>query len=263
MIRSTGRIIGIAFLGVSGSFFAYGSNLSKPILENPLAFTSRGISPSKTSQGSLALNTAKKTNPKGLIKKKSLEWKYGGNKLWLEINLVKHLEDKQIKLINSGFTTYSYLEVFLVEKTDKNLLTKLLESRCTVQFDPWEEVYSVYHLDKKIEKKRIRKFEEYANLCLSLSLKNSGFVTKFAKYGAPLKAVLRVDQISGKMAKKIRRWLVNQQSQVMKGLFSHMLGDLQLSEKISIDLVVQPYVKIHNSNAIEVIVLYPNMRNPL
>ncbi len=149
----------------------------------------------------------------------------------LSIRLQQHLTERQRKLIDSGFTTYSELEVRSIELANKSTL-KIPEFklRCTVKFDAWEEHYDVARIEKNVDTTLVKSFSDYSERCLTLSVKATS-LDKTIKQGATIIISMQVNQMSPEKSQAIKGWLVRQQTGVMQGLFSHMLGDLNLSER--------------------------------
>ena len=159
--------------------------------------------------------------------------------LQVSIDFTDHLTEKQKNLISSGFSTYSALTIIL-PKGKYSPERVIFESQCTIKYDTWEEYYDIIRLDSGAEHNKVKGFPAMAKICLLASVKDKPALTYFAKNGGILKGRLQLDQISKERAAKIRDWLVKQQSQVVRGLFSHMLGDLKLTEEIHIDILISP-----------------------
>ena len=161
------------------------------------------------------------------------------SQLQVSIDFRDHLTKKQKTLISSGFSTYSALTIIL-PKGKYSPERVIFESQCTIKYDTWEEYYDIIRLDSGAEYNKVKGFPAMAKICLLASVKDKPALTYFAKNGGILKGRLQLDQISKERAAKIRDWLVKQQSQVVRGLFSHMLGDLKLTEEIHIDILISP-----------------------
>jgi hypothetical protein len=186
-------------------------------------------------------------------------WQLGDKEPRLTIRLDDQLSKKQINLINSGFSTYTSLEIILPEGkfTDE---TTLFKSECTVKYDTWEEHYDISRLGSQTHLEKVKSFKVFSDQCLTASLADHPSLKYFNKNGGQLKATLQLDQISKDRAEDIRDWLIKQQSGVVKGLFAHMLGDLKLSEILRITIQIPPFaqnLRIDPEAEIEVIAIYP------
>jgi hypothetical protein len=187
-------------------------------------------------------------------------WQLDKTEPQLRIRLENQLSKKQINLINSGFSTYTSLEIILPEGrfTEE---TRLFKSECTVKYDTWEEYYDIVKLRNKTNLEKIRSFKVFSDYCLTATVTKHKALQYFVKHGGQLKATLKLDQISADRAEKIREWLIKQQSGVVKGLFSHMLGDLKLSEILRITIQIPSYaLNIDPEEETEVIVSYPQYK---
>ena len=182
----------------------------------------------------------------------------------LTIKLEEQLSKKQLKLLNSGFSTYSAIEIILPEGkfTQKEVLFK---SECTIKYDTWEEVYDTTFLTTGKTRKGLKNLDLIKDKCLTATITSHPSLSYFYKNGGILHATMKLDQISKDRAEKIRQWLIKQQGGVVKGLFAHMLGDLSLSEMLHISIHIPPYrAKVPKKaydleEEIEVIAIYPRM----
>ena len=135
------------------------------------------------------------------------------------------LTSKQKNLIFSGFPAYSRVEL-IVYSQKKSFIVRTRE--CAIQYDLWEEKF-----DSLLPESSPRNYPSaaaYFDQCLSIRLNDSPQVRTLIKTSAAIKVRVSLTQISGKANSSITQWLVGQQSNVLKGLFSHMLGELKLSE---------------------------------
>lgn len=165
------------------------------------------------------------------------EWQRVKDTRQLEISLRDHLNEKQRELINSGFSTFSQLLIY-ENSARANGSSPLFEITCTVKFDLWEERYELARLDQKNPQAiSVQHFDEYATLCLTVAIADTEIRPHLAR---GLKAELHIDQISAAKATEVKEWLVRQQSGVMRGIFSHMLGDLKLSESVTVQIEIPP-----------------------
>lgn len=150
---------------------------------------------------------------------------------FVQIELKSSLNEKQEELINSGFSTFSQLLIY-PPGANKKVDTPIFELTCTVKYDLWEEQYELARLDKKNPQAiSVNSFLKYSTLCLTAEV-DADLLEPFV--GKSLTAELHLDQISAAKASEIKEWLVRQQSGVMRGIFSHMLGDLKLSESLRV-----------------------------
>lgn len=151
------------------------------------------------------------------------------------IPLVDRLTAKQKQLVNSGFSTFSQLSVSIASESDKNASAEpFYQVSCTVKLDTWEERYDVARLDPQPSTMVVKKFDEYARLCLAAEIDEHEKISRFSASGAMLDAILILDQISPEQANNLRQWIIRQQSGIMQKLFSHMLGEMTLTEKINV-----------------------------
>jgi hypothetical protein len=106
--------------------------------------------------------------------------------------------------------------------------------------DAWDEIYELARLDERPQTAVVRDFKKYVDLCLTAEVVSQSALAKLAPGDGSLHAKVQIEQISVDQAKKIKEWLIQQQSGVMQGLFSHMLQEITLSESIEIDIPVGP-----------------------
>tara|TARA_B100001094_G_scaffold59653_1_gene55097 strand:- start:96 stop:743 length:648 start_codon:yes stop_codon:yes gene_type:complete len=182
-------------------------------------------------------------------------WGLRDNNPVVVIDMLDHLTRKQKNLITSGFSTYSSLQIILPEGkyTPERAI---FESQCTIKYDTWEEYYDIFRMDTEKNTRKIKTLQDVVNICLMAEVTDIQALKYFIKKGGKLKAKLQLEQISKDRAKKIRSWLVKQQSQVVRGLFSHMLGDLKLSEEVVITIIIPPK-RVQKQKKVEVIAIYP------
>ncbi len=192
-----------------------------------------------------------------LAQSSNAQWEMVSGKLNLKVAVQNQLSKKQKNLIQSGFSTYSVLEIFRPEG-QYTPETSLFRAECTVNYDTWEETYDVYRIDTKKRIEKAKAFKSYADTCLSAVIDDSGVLEYFAKAGGYFWADLRIDQISQDKAEEMRQWLIKQQSGVVKGIFSHMLGDIKVSEQVRIKVEIPVYALNHNpEDEHEIMALYP------
>lgn len=137
-----------------------------------------------------------------------------------------YLSRKQKKLIYSGFPAYS-LMTLVVENQGRSNIVK--EFSCAIEYDLWEERFTLL-FSSEPPRFDIKTSQDYFDHCLSFSLNDSPQIQSLLKGRSSLKVRVVFTQISGKTNSQITTWLVQQQSTVIKGLFSHMLGELKLEE---------------------------------
>lgn len=171
----------------------------------------------------------------------------------LTIPLASTLTAKQRNIITGGFTTVSQLTIYLAKNTlDQNLKPseddlgqKVAQVRCSVKFDAWEETFDVARLEQTPRVKVFKEFSDYAQLCLTahIDLNATGdpqLQNRLMQSGGIFFALLTIKQTSAEEAARIRDWLIQQQSGVMQGLFSHMLGELMFSQSVIIRIDIPP-----------------------
>lgn len=170
-----------------------------------------------------------------------VHWESGKDRQSLRINLAESLTEQQKKLLYSGFSTFSHLEVRWIDNDVRRTLVFI--SECTIKFDLWEEKFALLHFLELRKENSLKSFQQYTDLCLQADISNQSNIAQIANRGARLDVRLDISQVSNEFAQDVRSWLIQQQSGVMRGLFSHMLGDLKLSESTQTILVVPPLVK--------------------
>lgn len=142
------------------------------------------------------------------------------------------LNSKQKNLIYSGFPAYSLVEL-IVKNGDEYITVRAKE--CAIQYDLWDEDFvdllrPLSNNKTKLSYERYTDARAYYNTCLSIRLNDSPQVRTLIQSSQIVKVRVAFTQLSGKTTSNITKWLVGQQSKVLKGLFSHMLGELKLSE---------------------------------
>jgi hypothetical protein len=155
----------------------------------------------------------------------------------LIIELKDHLSSKQLELIKSGFATFSRLQLRVVGESGDVIPEIIFKRDCTVRYDLWEESFDIAQIDIHPRVTNTKNIEVFLDQCLLVQLKQSKQLNELAHKGGSIVASLLVDQISVQRADSIKEWLVRQQGGVMKGIFSHLLGELKLSERV--DVVVK------------------------
>jgi hypothetical protein len=168
-------------------------------------------------------------------------WENDMDRRSLRINLAESLTEQQKKLLYSGFSTFSHLEVRWIDNDVRRTLVFI--SECTVKFDLWEEKFALLHFLELRKENSLKSFQQYTDLCLQADISSQSNIAQIASRGARLEVRLDISQVSNEFAQDVRSWLIQQQSGVMRGLFSHMLGNLKLSESMQTVLVVPPLVK--------------------
>jgi hypothetical protein len=168
-------------------------------------------------------------------------WENDKDRRILRINLAESLTERQKKLLYSGFSTFSHLEVRWIDNDVRRTLVFI--SECTIKFDLWEEKFALLHFLELRKENSLKSFQQYTDLCLQADISSQSNIAQIASRGARLEVRLDISQVSNEFAQDVRSWLIQQQSGAMRGLFSHMLGDLKLSESTQTVLVVSPLVK--------------------
>ena len=153
----------------------------------------------------------------------------------LLIDPTAYLSSKQKKLIYSGFPAYSILKL-VVDGKDSETVIKTQE--CAIKYDLWDEKFE-FLLGEKEKKTSLKSSQEYFDKCLVIKLKDSPQVQTLLKSSLEIRLDVSFTQISGKNNSAITSWLIQQQSKVLKGLFSHMLGELKLTETASFKVDLQ------------------------
>jgi hypothetical protein len=166
-------------------------------------------------------------------------WDRSQKEAQLVVSLEEHLAKKQRDLINSGFSAHSDLEV-RSSSDDGDSVQILFHSQCAVKFDTWEEVYDITRLDRDYAGISSKSFGTYATTCLTARITGLERINELTREGRVVRAVLKVTQIPTEKAAKVREWLIEQQSGVMQGLFSHMLGDLKLFQELEVVVQIPP-----------------------
>ncbi len=167
------------------------------------------------------------------------QWEHNkDSKTSLRINLTESLTEQQKKLLYSGFSTFSHLEVRWLDNDIRRTLVFI--SECTIKFDLWEEKFELLHFLEARKENSLKSFQQYTDLCLQADISSQSNIAQIARLGARLEVRLDISQVSNEFAQDVRSWLIQQQSGVMRGLFSHMLGDLKLSESTQTVVLVPP-----------------------
>jgi hypothetical protein len=166
-------------------------------------------------------------------------WEKSSGDQFIAIDISSLLSAEQREIVNSGFSTLTILG--LSEKkmagSDHEPEIRLV---CKVKYDTWEEKYVTTKIDPlPMAKFTGNKIESWSNQCLRYRLENQAILNKLAQ-GGQLFISLQVRQSSMSEASKIKDWLVKQQSGLMQGLYSHMLGDLQLGGRTEVTLDIPP-----------------------
>ncbi len=166
------------------------------------------------------------------------QWNQGKAGISLRINLSETLTEQQKKLLYSGFPTFSHLEVRWLDGDIRRSLVFI--SECTVKYDLWEEKFQLLHFLELRKESSLQSFQQYQDLCLLADIRSQSNLIHLARQGARLEVRLDISQVSTEFAQDVRSWLIQQQSGVMRGLFSHMLGDLKLSESVATEVLAPP-----------------------
>ena len=133
----------------------------------------------------------------------------------------------QRKLIYSGFPAYSLVDISMVKEGREDILVSRI---CSVRYELWDEVLRLTQKDKDIQE-RLLSFEDYQKECLQISFDVPDH--QDPKKPADFYATVQFTQLSGDGSSRIRDWLIQQQSSILRSLFSHMLGELRVSEHSS------------------------------
>jgi len=166
-------------------------------------------------------------------------WEKTENGSVLIIPFSDALTEKQKNMITGGFTTVSQLFVRMPGYSPGDQAGVVFSSQCSVKFDAWEETYEIVRVQSENSKPFVSKeFAEYAKTCLTGDIEDSSITKKFDAQGGYLQAQLILKQTSADEALKIKDWLIQQQSGVMQGLFSHMLGDISLHQTHMVNIKI-------------------------
>jgi hypothetical protein len=163
------------------------------------------------------------------------EWKeMPSGERQLLVDIIPHITQRQRDLIESGFSTFSQLEIRVLGSDGTLSEQRVAKINCTAKFDLWQEIFEIVRIDENPKAITAKSYQDYARECFQPNFVDSAMLKELAQNGGRLVASLFVDQISADKDEKIREWLIRQQSGVMQGLFSHMLGDLKLSQRIDV-----------------------------
>jgi hypothetical protein len=166
-------------------------------------------------------------------------WEKSSGDQFIAIDISPLLSAEQREIVNSGFSTLTILGISekKMAGSDHEPEIRLV---CKVKYDTWEEKYVTTKIDPlPMAKFTGNKIESWSNQCLRYRFKNQAILNKLAQ-GGQLFISLQVRQSSMSEAGKIKDWLVKQQSGLMQGLYSHMLGDLQLGGRTEVTLDIPP-----------------------
>ncbi|MFK7827643.1 MAG: hypothetical protein AB8G05_26090 [Oligoflexales bacterium] len=169
----------------------------------------------------------------------SIKWEKSEHSSSILIRILG-LNNKQTTTLDSGFSTFSQLRIFNSHVVLSPDAQSLAQTACTVKYDMWEEHYEVTLLTEPPKAMIAKTLDTYLTHCLSAKINSDELVDELRKNGGTLLATLQVEQISSTQAQKVKAWLINQQSSVMRGLFSHMLGEMTLTQTSKISLQVPP-----------------------
>ncbi len=193
----------------------------------------------------------------------------------LKIQLTKLLSPKQVNLLEGGFTTVSQLLISEPKSDPKKnrkseapleakelppddeepedqddaealgMTVPLRQVSCSVKFDAWQESFEVIKLMDHPEKTSseaviVKDLDAFGELCLTAEVEFNHSNQTLLQQGGVLLATMIVRQTSQEETAKIKGWLIKQQSGVIQGLFSHMLGELTLQQKVHTELLIPP-----------------------
>lgn len=172
-------------------------------------------------------------------KQPAATWETSSRKIFIAVDTSPMLSDEQREIIKSGFSTFTLLTITDKKNKDHETPTEM-RTVCKVKYDTWEEKY----ITTKLEPQPLGKYtgntiESWSDQCLKYRIEDPRFIAKM-KNGGLLFISLQVRQSSLDEATKIKDWLVKQQSGLMQGLYSHMLGDLQLGGKTDFIVEIPP-----------------------
>jgi hypothetical protein len=208
----------------------------------------------------VSLNSARSQEEVKSIPVALAEWQKTEQGEAIGIVLRDLLNKKQINMINGGFTTVSqirivsipYFDGITIESLDREFEDEIEVDRvlCSVKFDAWEETYDVANIYPRGAAKVLKTFDEFAQSCLVSTISDEKILESLNR-GGILVAEIQVKQTSYTEAKEIKEWMIKQQSGVMAGLFSHMLGNVQLAQSkvISVSIPQRPVTQEGGTNA--------------
>jgi len=180
----------------------------------------------------------------------SANWEKSSSDQFITIDISPLLSAEQREIVNSGFSTLTILGISEKKMTgsDQEPEIRLV---CRVKYDTWEEKYVTTKIDPPpMAKFTGNKIESWSIQCLRYRLENQAVLNKLAQ-GGQLFISLQVRQSSMDEASKIKDWLVKQQSGLMQGLYSHMLGDLQLGGRSEVTLDIPPRPNPQKTNKLK------------
>jgi hypothetical protein len=159
----------------------------------------------------------------------------------LVINVGDIVTPAQKDILNSGFTTFTLFVIGSSGDLFKDDSTsRLASARCSVKFDTWEETFEVTKiLEQKSQTGFFKGFQDWSNDCLEISITNPKAISQILKQKS-LKAALIIRQSTPDESLKIKSWLVSQQSGLVQGLYSHMLGNFQFQNSTQIKIKIPP-----------------------
>lgn len=174
-------------------------------------------------------------------------WRQGESGPEIHIDITALLSQEQREIVRSGFTTFTLFSVSEKKTKDQNLSGDF-RVVCKVKYDTWEERYTT----TKIEPLPVGSFtgkslDSWSSQCLQQKITDTS-LSKNLSIGGQLFGTLIIRQSSLNESAKIKDWLVKQQSGLMQGLYSHMLGDMQLGGRLDMVIEIPP---IPTTKAIE------------
>jgi hypothetical protein len=142
----------------------------------------------------------------------------------LLIDVSNILTPEQKAIINSGFTTFTQLRI---QNHDDQYYT----TACSIKYDTWEERYEITKINSAPKSTQfVKTLADWSKDCLSIQLKVDHLVNR----RQILTGTLYIQQGDEQESKRIKEWLVKQQSGFMQGLYSHMLGTLTFQNQVDI-----------------------------
>ena len=171
-----------------------------------------------------------------------VRWVSEGSQKKIVIQVGSGLTQKQLATLNSGFSTFSRLTIARPQDfKNQKVIQFAAITACTVKFDMWEERYEMALIKDPPESLMSKNLHMYLDRCLQAEVSSPEILNQLNKSGGKLVVLLEVEQISSSQALKIKEWLIGQQSTVMRGLFTHMLGEMTLSATSRLTLNIPPY----------------------
>ena len=153
------------------------------------------------------------------------------------VDLSDSLTTSQKDIANSGFSTFTLVAINDSKIQPRDTLPDL-RVVCSVKYDTWEERYQTIRVEPlPIETTFVKDFNGWAQKCLQMTLDSKLIVEKMSA-GGTFYGIMQIRQSSPDESAKIKKWLVQQQSGFMQGLYAHMLGDFQYQGFVKLEIKI-------------------------